>query len=567
MDNDKYVLAMYDVRGKQDFIYATNKIKEIVGASEVIRDIFKDYLLRAADRYALTAGFNKGIYMPGESDKEDHAEPTKTSDKEKFSLADFKKRVEKKLYLGEVVYNGGGNFFTLFADRKAYIETTKRFTEDVLQNIGSLYIQSWCHETDLTDYVKDRNILFREYKAYSAHETFIHPVNTLPIVQVDPMSSQPYVEFSPFQYMDELKNGERKTKVARAQYAKLKKYKKNHSKDEAGKFLDDLVAEKGSDSLLAVIYIDGNSMGAKVQNCLNSVKENPSAGTNLFEASINALRKFSAQLNDDYVTKPVQAIDQMLEEKTGDKKDTYRKRVVIAAGDEITIICRASLAMEAVKTYFDMQNQLNRLDQKNKENKDEMAIRSSCAGIAIFHSHAPFADAYRIAEACCESGKQWMKEHNIKNAQMVDFHYCQTGFGASLEKIRENENYDGISLPWYYGERKSASGERNGFSFSYEKSYTDSRNMAVNCVLSYLQTMGHSNVKRLLRSSYAGMGELKTELLRIDAHAVNRKKGIQCFADLKNQTAGLGVDEDALRYMIRDIVTVYDIWFAKEETE
>ena len=28
---DKYVLAMYDVRGKQEFIFKTKKIKEIIG--------------------------------------------------------------------------------------------------------------------------------------------------------------------------------------------------------------------------------------------------------------------------------------------------------------------------------------------------------------------------------------------------------------------------------------------------------------------------------------------------------------------------------------------------------
>ena len=32
MEN-QYVLAMYDIRGKQDYIYKSNKMKEIIGAS------------------------------------------------------------------------------------------------------------------------------------------------------------------------------------------------------------------------------------------------------------------------------------------------------------------------------------------------------------------------------------------------------------------------------------------------------------------------------------------------------------------------------------------------------
>ena len=47
MKND-YVLAMYDVRGKQQFIYRSEHLKEIIGGSAIIRDVFDDYLYDAA---------------------------------------------------------------------------------------------------------------------------------------------------------------------------------------------------------------------------------------------------------------------------------------------------------------------------------------------------------------------------------------------------------------------------------------------------------------------------------------------------------------------------------------
>lgn len=49
MGIDKYILAMYDIRGKQDFIYRCNRIKEIVGGSYIIRDCFDDCLFPAAE--------------------------------------------------------------------------------------------------------------------------------------------------------------------------------------------------------------------------------------------------------------------------------------------------------------------------------------------------------------------------------------------------------------------------------------------------------------------------------------------------------------------------------------
>ena len=41
MEN-KYALAMYDIRGKQEFIYRSSRIKEIIGGSALIRDCFKE---------------------------------------------------------------------------------------------------------------------------------------------------------------------------------------------------------------------------------------------------------------------------------------------------------------------------------------------------------------------------------------------------------------------------------------------------------------------------------------------------------------------------------------------
>lgn len=43
MEN-KYALAMYDIRGKQEFIYRSSRIKEIIGGSALIRDCFEDFI-------------------------------------------------------------------------------------------------------------------------------------------------------------------------------------------------------------------------------------------------------------------------------------------------------------------------------------------------------------------------------------------------------------------------------------------------------------------------------------------------------------------------------------------
>ena len=41
-ENNNEVLAMYDVRGIQKYVFNTNKVKEIMGASYIVRDIVLD---------------------------------------------------------------------------------------------------------------------------------------------------------------------------------------------------------------------------------------------------------------------------------------------------------------------------------------------------------------------------------------------------------------------------------------------------------------------------------------------------------------------------------------------
>lgn len=62
MSNSKYALAMYDVRGKQEYIFKTNKLKEIVGGSCIIRDCFKEYLFPSAEEYMRRKAKKEGYH-------------------------------------------------------------------------------------------------------------------------------------------------------------------------------------------------------------------------------------------------------------------------------------------------------------------------------------------------------------------------------------------------------------------------------------------------------------------------------------------------------------------------
>lgn len=521
---EKYVLAMYDVRGKQDYIFRKNQIKEIAGGSCIIRECFKDYLYPAAKEYR-----NK---CNGKQENEEAIYQYNSSgeDYDKFNTKSFQSRMEGNIYLGEVVYEGGGNFLVLYKDKNSCIGINRIFTKKIMEITGTLKVLCTWIEVDkeLKDYRKDQDRLYQKHRINEAQESVIRPVNAMPFVQVDRMTSLPLTRCISI-------SGQGKQKVSTESYAKYRKYNEaaKENKEEYGeKVLDKLVKKKGEDSLLAVIFIDGNNMGAQVQSCLKQVDKS-------YDASVNALRKFSMEIQKNYIDDRMSAIDRILEQKyAGEQKikSKYRRRFVVYAGDEMSFICRAEDALDIVKAYFE----------------DMPTGCSSCAGIAVFHSHAPYAEAYRIAEECCESGKDRIKETKQIAACYVDYHYCQGGLGMELKDIRGREVGEIISKPWLVK-------DNTGHSDTDTKEYL-TLGQVERVAKELNQLDSRTNIKGLAESAMSSLADFDMEMNRIYAHQSKeiREKIHYTFKELQGEER---------RNLIYDIVTGYDLWFRSMKKE
>lgn len=558
MSNSKYALAMYDVRGKQEYIFKTNKLKEIVGGSCIIRDCFKEYLFPSAEEYMRRKAKKEGIplsddevcgiYNYNDSEKEPEYISEINKGKE-FSQKAFERMMQDEKcaarYAGEVVYEGGGNFFVLYKDEETCIEINKIFTRKLLKELYTLkvlctYIEL---ENGLVNFIEDRKKLYEKHRISEAEESVICPVNTLPFVQVDEVTSLPLTKY----------NENTRKKVSTEAEAKLAKHLDVYNEKYGEKDLDKLVTRKGEESLLAVVYIDGNNMGAKVQNVLGTETS--------YDQCVKKLRETSEFIQKNYVEDRIKDIDQMLEEKAKKGKKKAGKRLVVFAGDEINLICNARDAYDIAKTYLKGLHQVSW--------KDSTEPCSACAGIAIFHSHAPYAQAYKVAEECCESGKTRMKklekarekEGKSKEVCYIDVHYCQKGIGMSLDDIREKEVGGLISKPWLL----DMEDEKNTTS----KMPEDITIMEIEKVVEALQMIeSHTNVKDLAVAAKLSEGAFNLEMRRIYAH--------QSDEDIKRRMKEIFVQEDReefgqkykkYRKMIYDIVIVYDLWFRKEEGE
>lgn len=564
MAENGYVLCMYDIRGKQEFIYKSSKLKEIVGASLIIRDLFEDYLYDAAKVYRDCINEkSRG------SDAIFRYDPNEDKLK-KFSFKEFEDRMNGNQYIGEIVYDGGGNFLMLYKNKEAMKNTTEIFTKKILKEIGTLkvvatYIGNIREDNYHSDDSKDPGDYEKLYQKHRFREStalYTQPYGSLPIVQTSPVSSMPLTYMYDHAPKDISASEKSYFKCSTETNAKLKKYweeAKDHGDEMGETILDNIVAEtKGEDSMLAIFYIDGNAMGAKVQACLKGKKN--------YDDCVNLLREFSKKIQKTFIDDRKK--DMLKEDK--DKKH-YRSRILIGAGDEMTIICRADESYEIIKEY------LSKIPSPY----------SSCAGAAIFHSHTPFSDAYRIAEQCCEDTcKNYMKENGLTLANLMDFEYCQGGIGFKLSDIRKENGDDDNSRPWLvesnieervpYHYKKSKNKNLPPWEKGKATEEADNKKIIeklkedkllilgdVEDFHKKLSFLGRSNIKGLAIPVSLSESALRTELRRIIAHmSKDKKEGMGFKSDIESVEYFINNKK-----LLKDLVRMYDTGYGKAKKE
>ena len=477
------VTALYDCRSKQEYIYRTNKVKEIAGGSALLAHVYEMFYDKCREN---------GIAL--ETDWR-----TK-----KF----VKKGFESSADDGIVIYEGGGNLYMMFKTRDIYLKANKLFSKMLLDESYTISVIASC--VDSTDnFNNDRKALYIENTRQKNMGTYTVPCNALPFTQLDRNTWQPVVK---------KEKGKDISKEAVLKRAAYKKYCK-HDEEINSEVLDSLVWDKGEESLLAVIYIDGNAMGKKIKALTEGIDD--------YDKCVEKLRSFSLDTDSIYVEKPLKAINECLKKKRTDEgipadSQLHKYRKVVGGGDEITIICNARDAKDIVLEYFKSLN----------SNNTDAEHHASCAGIAIFHSHDPFSEIYKIAEACCEMGKKATRPESRDN--YIDFHYCHSGIVNELEVIREKQEKDFTARPYKL------------------EDFEDFCNKA-----KALSEIGRQNIKTLRDNIFMGDSYFEFEIMRILS---NTK--LSNFKKLNDEYEN---DRDGFKKLIYDISLVYDLWFARRD--
>lgn len=499
----KMVLVQYTIRSKQEYIFRTNRMVEIAGASENISQSW-NILFTQADK------IGKKL--------------RRVSENTSFCMEEVKRLFDEQKLNGIELFCGGGNDTVLYDSIDTYLEVNKAFSRFLLENYpGMIPMAVVCEYSG--DYYKDYANLMKQSdieknRMISGQSNFILPFSMMDRTTFQPYSDIINIAGSSVRVTDEAK-------------AKRKAGLKIREQDETVKLLDNLITKKGEESLLAVVHADGNNMGSKISEMLTDKDD--------YDSCVNIMREFTADTAKAFGKSGLDAMQKCRQQLKEDYKDKYDEkafffRKIIADGDDMTFVCNARFVMDYVRSYLEAV--------QNYNNKEKEWRYSSCAGICIFHSHYPFARAYSLAEQACDSAKKNVHGECIKEESWIDFHYIHNGVGGDLEQIREHQGVTGcMARPWR----------------TDTKANTDRKDYNTLQILADIMKengVSRSDIKTIGSEMEGSHSYGKLELNRVYGHHRNLENEIK-------EKLKIDKEEDLLP-IIYDLSEVYDLWFVRK---
>lgn len=358
MSNSKPFLAIYDISGIQEYIFATNELKQNIGASKIVGNLMKTELVDVLKSFDQPAT----IKWDWEAN-------------EPFQLLD------KTAVRAEVVFIGGGNALVAYRDRQLFQQVNKRLSIRLIEKSYTLtlMIEEKEFETAKSYYATYKEL---QNKLAQAKEERLRPkpFGAYPISAQESFSGFPITQQAGQSTIQALK-------ARAAGTSNLHELVKPPEKRTWALHINDLKRKMDEDSYIAVIHIDGNGIGQKLDQTLKAYEEKS------FSEEIKNHRRLSKDISAGY-RKLVEEVVQEIKWEENDRPIPIRP--LIMDGDDLTMICRAEWGLPLTEALL----------TKMKTHTSETTLSlSACAGIAYVHGHFPFHLAYEIAEACCKEAK------------------------------------------------------------------------------------------------------------------------------------------------------------------
>lgn len=175
------------------------------------------------------------------------------------------------------------------------------------------------------------------------------------------------------------------------------------------------------DNFIAVVHIDGNAMGKRVEKVYEQCAES-------WADCCDSLRRFSEGIQRDFEAAFQETVETVIRE--ADCDTVLPIRPVILAGDDVCFVTAGRIGLECARVF------LEHLAARKDSNGQAYA---ACAGVALVHQKYPFHMAYRLAEELCDNAKRFGAGIDPKgNVSAMDWHIEFGQLKDSLSSLRED---------------------------------------------------------------------------------------------------------------------------------
>ena len=406
-------LSLYDVRGIQEFIFSSSKLKENIGASILVAKVLSKRLKEAVEKLGQV-------------------------------IVDWEKADEFKILKdeninAEIVYAGGGNAMVAYRNRDIAKEVTKALSKIILEETGGALRFSVAHiDTNFTNFTEDRQKLIKELRENKEETIETFPLLGIAITKQGTTDGLPAVKKVDRDFISLpafLKREEEEKEKGYFDYL-LGNFKNDYKFPREF----DQLGQRTGERHLAVVHIDGNNMGKMIEGVIKDVED--------YNEAVQRIRKLSKEITEHYKDAAKCVVKKIIENlKWGQLKDKIELawdetdnrlylpfRPLVLNGDDVTFVTDGRLGVALAEEF------LREISIKSVSGKR----LSACAGVAIVKTHFPFYRAYQLAERLCSSAKLKGKiialnaEREMEE-NWLDFHIVYSGIRTELNELRKRQ--------------------------------------------------------------------------------------------------------------------------------
>lgn len=407
MENKKYLYGAA-IQGIQGFIFKTNKLKEIVGGSEIVERICTELFYKTAD-----------IFKP-EEDK-------------------------------NIILSAAGNIKYIFEDKQKCEDFVRIFPKDVMNYAPGITISQAVVPFIGDDFSNEIQLLEDKLKSQRNKVPLTTEIGFMALERAR-RTGGVGVDYVNNEVVDSSIHVKMEASNNLSLFQKMAGFKPKFS--EIAFDIED-ISKYGNNSWIAVIHADGNGLGQILQSHGKDLVQNKKFATfskAIDDATKNAVKNaFEVVVKHDYdariVTQP---------------KMRYPIRPIVIGGDDLTVIIRADLAFEFTKVFLKSFEEVSASLFTSIGIKEFEQGLTACAGIAFIKESYPLHYGLHLAEQLCVDAKNKVRIESSpgiladpKYGQMpksaLAFYKVQDSFVEDLKVLKERTLITSYGLSYYYG--------------------------------------------------------------------------------------------------------------------